>query len=95
MTSLSRSAIQDSYPHQHDLMWSRSEKIVARKAFDAALKRELQEVIQEAKQMASQIQQPSDLWDLEHYLTQRRKEIESQVRLPVLATHGRFRETLV
>ena len=26
--------------------------------------------------MASQIQQPSDLWDLEHYLTQRRKEID-------------------
>ena len=26
--------------------------------------------------MASQIQQPSDLWDLEHYLTQHRKEID-------------------
>jgi hypothetical protein len=33
-------------------------------------------VIQEAKKMASQIQQSSDLWDLEHYLTQRRKEID-------------------
>jgi hypothetical protein len=26
--------------------------------------------------MASQIQQSSDLWDLEHYLTQRRKEMD-------------------
>ena len=26
--------------------------------------------------MASQIKLPSDLWDLEHYLTQRRKEID-------------------
>ena len=26
--------------------------------------------------MASQIQQSSDLWDLEHYLTERRKEID-------------------
>jgi Photoprotection regulator fluorescence recovery protein len=26
--------------------------------------------------MASQIQQSSDLWNLEHYLTQRRKEID-------------------
>ena len=26
--------------------------------------------------MASQIKQSSDLWDLEHYLTQRRKEID-------------------
>src|SRR6266436_4546552 len=72
----SPSATQDSYPYPNEPMWSRSEKAIARKAFDAALKRELHEVIQEAKQMASQIQQPSDLWDLEHYLTERRKEID-------------------
>jgi len=72
----SPSAIQHSYPYQNEPIWSRSEKIVARKAFDAALGRELHEVIQEAKKMASQIQQSSDLWDLEHYLTQRRKEID-------------------
>src|SRR5450432_2800450 len=59
-----------------DPIWSRSEKALARKAFDAALGRELHEVIQEAKKMASQIQQSSDLWDLELYLTQRRKEID-------------------
>ena len=57
-------------------MWSRSEKAIACKAFDAALKRELHEVIQDAKQMASRIRQSSDLWDLEHYLTERRKEID-------------------
>jgi Photoprotection regulator fluorescence recovery protein len=32
-------------------------------------------VIQEVKHKASQIKRSSDLWDLEHYLTQRRKEI--------------------
>ena len=74
MTSLS--ATQDSYPYQNEPIWSRSEKVIARTAFDAALGRELHEVIQEAKRMASQIQQSSDLWDLEHYLTQRRKEID-------------------
>jgi hypothetical protein len=72
----SPSATQDSYPYQNEPIWSRSEKIVARAAFDAALKRELQEVMQEAKQMANQINEPADLWDLEHYLTQRRKEID-------------------
>jgi hypothetical protein len=71
----SPSAILDSYPYQNDPLWSRSEKSIARTAFDAALGRELHEVIQEAKKMASQIQQSSDLWDLEHYLTERRKEI--------------------
>ena len=72
----SPSATQDRYPYQNEPIWSRSEKIIARKAFDAALGRELHEVIQEAQKMASQIQQSSDLWDLEHYLTQRRKEID-------------------
>lgn len=70
------SASHDSYPHQNELIWSKSEKVIARTAFEAALGRELHEVIQEAKKMASQIQQSSDLWDLEYYLTQRRKEID-------------------
>ena len=69
-------ATQDSYPYQDEPIWSRSEKAIARTAFDVALKRELQEVIQETKQMANQINEPADLWDLEHYLTQRRKEID-------------------
>jgi hypothetical protein len=72
----SPSATQDSYPYQNEAIWSRSEKVIARKAFDAALGRELHEVIQKAKQMANKIQQSSDLWDLEHYLTKRRKEID-------------------
>jgi Photoprotection regulator fluorescence recovery protein len=72
----SPSVTQDSYPYQNEPTWSRSEKVIARAAFDAALGRELHEVIQQTKKMASQIQQSSDLWDLEHYLTQRRKEID-------------------
>ena len=72
----SPSATPDRYPYQNEPIWSRSEKALARKAFDAALGRELHEVIQEAKKMASQIQKASDLWDLEHHLTQRRKEID-------------------
>ena len=72
----SPSATQNTYPYQNEPIWSRSEKIIARKAFDAALGRELHEVIQEAKKMAGQIRQSSDLWDLERYLTQRRKEID-------------------
>src|ERR1700720_3194492 len=71
----SPSATQPSYPYQNEPIWSRSEKVIARTAFDAAPGRELHEVIQEAKKMASQIRQSSDLWALEHYLTERRKEI--------------------
>ena len=72
----SPSAIQDSYPHQNEPIWSKSEKAIARRAFDAALKRELHEVMQETRRMASQIKEPSDLWNLEQYLTERRKAID-------------------
>jgi hypothetical protein len=68
-------ANQGSYPYQNEPTWSKSEKAIARTASDAALGRELHEVIQK-KQIADKIQQSSDLWDLEHFLTERRKEID-------------------
>lgn len=73
MTSPAANAEQ--YPYQNEPTWSKSEKAIARTVFDAALGRELQEVIQEATRMANQIKEPADLWELEHYLTKRRKEI--------------------
>lgn len=72
----STSISQETYPWQNQPTWSKSEKVIARKAFDAALGRELLEVIREAKRMANQIQHSSELWDLEHYLTERRKQID-------------------
>ena len=72
----SSSATQNSYPYQNEPKWSKSEKAIARTAFDVALKREFHQVIQKAKQKANQIKEPVDLWDLEHYLTERRKEID-------------------
>lgn len=70
------SPVPDNHPRESELRWSKSERAIARKAFDHALNQELQEVIQQAKQMAVAIKQASDLWELEHHLTQRRKEID-------------------
>ena len=72
----SPSANQDHYPYQNRPNWSKSEKVVARRVFDAALKRELHEIIQQAKQKARQIRGPADVWELERYLTRRRKDID-------------------
>jgi hypothetical protein len=72
----SQSATQHSYPYPNEPTWSKSEKAIARTAFDAALKRELQDVMRRTKQMANQIKEPADVWELEHYLTERRKEID-------------------
>jgi hypothetical protein len=69
-------ATPNTYPYQNEPTWSKSEKVIARTAFDAALKRELQHVMRETKQMANQIKEPAEVWELEHYLTQRRKEID-------------------
>jgi Photoprotection regulator fluorescence recovery protein len=62
--------------HDRELKWSRAEKIVARKAFEGVLGREFERVIRKVKEMASRIEQPSELWDLEYYLSQRHKEID-------------------
>ena len=72
----SPSAIQNTCPYQNEPKW-KSEKAIARTAFDAALKRESHQVIQEARQKANQIKEPADPpWDSEQYLTERRKEID-------------------
>ena len=61
-----------------DLKWSPAEKKVARQAFDRALQREFDAVIREAQRLAAAIKQPSDLWDLEDYLRERRKDIDAR-----------------
>ena len=70
------SVVPHSHPTPHELRWSKSERTIARKAFERALNKELQEVIEQVKQMAAAIKHPSELWELEHHLTQRRKEID-------------------
>jgi Photoprotection regulator fluorescence recovery protein len=76
MASLPHPSGQGGHTLMRDLKWSHAEKTIARKAFNQALAREFEAVIREAKQMAAKIEQPSDLWDLEAYLTHRRKEID-------------------
>ena len=66
---------QNKYPYRSEPTWSTSEKRIARRVFDAALKRELQDVMRETRKMANKIKEPADVWDLEHYLTERRKDI--------------------
>ena len=60
------------------LTWSQTEKAIARKVFESALRQELESVVRETKEMAAKIKQVSDVWELEQYLTQRRKEIDRE-----------------
>ena len=76
MASLPSPESRDVQEMIRHLQWSHAEKQIARKAFELALDREFQSVIQRAKDMAGKIEQPTDLWELEHYLTQSRKKID-------------------
>jgi len=76
MTNLLSRATSGAGTAIRDLKWSPAEKAIARKAFDRALGRELEAVILETKSKAAKLQEPSGLWELEQYLTQRRQEID-------------------
>ena len=69
---------QDLYAKMRDLKWSSTEKAIARRCFDRALQQELDAAIQSTKEMAGKIRQASELWELEHHLTQLRNEINGK-----------------
>jgi len=95
------SAAQNTSPYRNEPDWSTTERNIARKVFDAALKRELQEVMREAKHMANRIKEPADVWNLDRRLTERRKDIDRRYEfrssrltqvLGILLCEGRIAE---
>jgi hypothetical protein len=60
----------------HDLRWSPSEKKVARSAFEAALESALAKAMAEFKRRAEAATTPSEMWEIESYLRQQRREID-------------------
>lgn len=58
-----------------NVRWTAAEKKVAGKAFDRALKCNLEEIIEEAKRRMAKVNEPSALWELEAYLTETRKTV--------------------
>lgn len=60
----------------HDETWSKSEKAVARRAFDAALDREYAALTDEVRRRANAIAEPHHIWALHDFLTRTRKDID-------------------
>jgi hypothetical protein len=56
--------------------WSQSEKKVARRVFEAALQAELAEVMADFKARAAAAAEPDDMWLIEEYLRDKRREID-------------------
>ena len=62
----------------HDLKWSEREKKIARHAFETALQQELSEVVAKFKEMAAHAEKPEDIWAIEEWLGQQRRNIDTK-----------------
>ena len=76
MATLPQPADRDIYSIMRDLKWTATEKAIARRAFERVLRQELDAAIESTKQRAAKIREVSELWELEHHLTQLRKQID-------------------
>lgn len=59
-------------------MWSKTEKEVARQAFNIAYKKEVKELANNVREMANSAKTPEDIWELHEFLTEKRKEIDEK-----------------
>jgi flagellar biosynthesis/type III secretory pathway ATPase len=60
----------------YDEKWSKSEKKVASRVFEAALQAELAEIMADFKTRAAAAAEPDDMWSIEEYLRGKRREID-------------------
>jgi Photoprotection regulator fluorescence recovery protein len=60
----------------HDLKWSPSEKKIARRAFDTAQDAALAKVMAEFKEKSAAATTPGEMWEIEDFLRQKRREFE-------------------
>lgn len=62
----------------HDEHWSKGEKAIARRAYDAARGREFAALVDEVRNRAKNIADPDDVWELHDFLGSRRKAIDEK-----------------
>ena len=58
--------------------WSEAEKKIVRRVFNAALQRELVQVMAEFKRRAASASDPEDMWSVQEYLAQARRQIDTK-----------------
>jgi len=58
--------------------WPKSEKTIARRAFDLAYERECAALADEVRHMANRMASPDDVWEIHDFLGSKRKEIDEK-----------------
>jgi len=59
----------------NDIKWSKSEKTIARQAFEKAYQLECKHFIKKLKEKTAKLEKPEDILELQNYLDKREKEI--------------------
>jgi len=62
----------------HDFNWTAAEKKIARRIFDTALQRELDATVAKVKELAAKAANPDDIWALEEYISEHRRDIDQK-----------------
>jgi len=60
----------------HELRWTPSEKKAARRAYDKAFELQCAAITKEVKRMLQKMSNPGDIWRIEEYLYEKRKEVD-------------------
>lgn len=59
-----------------ELTWTAAEKKTARRAFDKAFERHCASITAEVRQMLENLTNPSDIWRIQEYLTEHRRNVD-------------------
>jgi hypothetical protein len=62
----------------HDFKWSKTEKKIARAAFEMAYHRECSDIIEKIRTKAKKISEPDNIWRFHDFLTEKRDEIDEK-----------------
>jgi hypothetical protein len=62
----------------NEMKWSKTEKSLARKAFDLAYARECAAIAAKLKEKAAASAEPEHLWRIHDYLTEKRRETDEK-----------------
>ena len=61
-----------------DLLWSKTEKDIARKAYDEAYEEECKVVAARVKDLMAHLPEPRAVWTIHDFLSQRRREMDKK-----------------
>ncbi len=62
----------------NDFKWSKTDKKIARVAFEKAYQRECSDLIEQIRTKAEEITEPDNIWRFHDFLTEKREEIDEK-----------------